>query len=72
MRFRLMVPPRKDEPYRRHAETMCIQGILGCLDQLGVVGEAQVIVGTEVQYPLSAFKLNFGLLGGGDNAFGLK
>ena len=51
---------------------MRIQCTLCSLYQLGVIGKAQVVVGTEIQNLLPAFQFNFRLLGGGDNAFILE
>jgi len=38
-----------DEAHRGQAETVLIQGLVGGLDQIGMVGQAKVIVGAEIQ-----------------------
>ncbi len=61
-----------DEAHRGHAETMRVQRILGGLDQLRVVGQAQVVVGTEVQHRAAVVQGDLGRLRAGDDAFGLE
>ncbi|CAJ1839397.1 hypothetical protein LMCDFJHI_02383 [Aeromonas salmonicida] len=56
-----------DEAHRGHAEAVAIEPLMGCFDKVLVVGQSQVVVGTEVQYLLTAHR-NLGLLGRGDDA----
>lgn len=37
----------------RHAETMGVKGVLGCLDDAWVIGESQVVIGAKVEHALS-------------------
>ncbi|MNH29607.1 hypothetical protein D3C79_898490 [compost metagenome] len=57
-----------DEAHRGHAEAVAIESLMGCLDQLRMIGEPQVVVGTEVQNLLAAHR-DPGLLSRGDDAF---
>ncbi|GGQ79065.1 hypothetical protein GCM10010195_38520 [Kitasatospora griseola] len=63
-----------DEADGRHAVAPAVQRLLGGVDHLGVVGEAQVVVGAEVEH-LAAGAGGDGDLGGlrgADDAFGLE
>ena len=51
-----------DETYRRHAVAASVHAVFGGLDQFGVVGKTEVVVGTEVDNLLSAFYGNAGRL----------
>jgi hypothetical protein len=59
-----------DESYGTHAETMRVEGFFCCLDEPGMVGEAEVIIGTEVG-DLFAVGFDGRPLGRGDDSFGL-
>ena len=61
-----------NEAHAGHAETVCVQRVLGRLDHLGVVGQAKVVVGTEVQHLAAAFQLDLGGLWRGDDALRLE
>jgi hypothetical protein len=39
-----------DEAHRGHAEAVAVERVLGRCDHLGVVGQAEVVVGAEVQH----------------------
>ena len=68
--FAVQVLGSADEPYGRHAETVCIHRFFGGGDEPGVIRESQVVVGTEVQY-FAAFLGNSDgrTLGGDDGTF---
>ena len=51
-----------DEAHAGHTEATAVQSLLGSLDEAGMVGKAQIIVGTEVQHFLASH-LDFSLLG---------
>ena len=57
-----------DEAHRRHAEAALVHHVLGTFNQTAVVGQAEVVVGAEVQhfFPLH---LDGGALGTLDNSF---
>ncbi len=59
-----------DEAHRGHAEAVPIHHGLAGRDHLGVVGQAQVVVGAEADHIL-AVGLHLGLLGRGDDALSL-
>ncbi len=56
-----------DEAHRGHAEAVAVESLMGGSDQIRVVGQSQIVVGTEVQHLLTADG-DAGLLGGGDDA----
>jgi hypothetical protein len=49
-----------------------VERVLGRLDDVGVVGQAQVVVGAEVQHRAAVGELDLGRLRAGDDAFGLE
>ena len=53
-----------DEPHRRHPEAPPVEGVLRRLDQHRGVGEAEVVVGAQVDH-LTAERAHVGGLGGG-------
>ena len=57
-----------DEAYRSHAVTPFIEALLAGLDQVRVVGEAEVVVRTEIQHMLAGH-IDISLLLRGDHAF---
>ncbi|MNG82971.1 hypothetical protein D3C79_416880 [compost metagenome] len=57
-----------DEAHRGHAETVAVEPLMSGGDEVRVVGQPQVVVGTEVQN-LLATHCNLGLLSRGDDAF---
>ena len=57
-----------DEADGSHAEAAGVHALLGGGDELGVVGEAEVVVGAEVE-ALLALHHDFGALGALDDAF---
>ena len=59
-----------DETYRRHTEPAEVHCPFCGLDESGVVREAEIVVGAEVE-DLTAADFDFGALGRADNAFGL-
>ncbi len=59
-----------DKAHRRHAETILLQTAPGRLDQAMIVGQAQVIVGAEVQHVLAAREPDVGCLWAGNDALG--
>jgi hypothetical protein len=61
-----------DEAHRRHAEAVRVQRILGGLDHLRMIGQAEVIVGAEVQHLAATGQLDLGGLRRGDDALGLE
>jgi hypothetical protein len=61
-----------DEAYRGHAEAVAVQCVLGRLDQVRVVGQAQVVVGAEIQHLAAIVQGDFGRLRAGDDALGLE
>ena len=56
-----------DEAHRRHAVTARIHAGFGSLDEFFVIGEAEVVVRTEIDHFLSAFYGNAGRLRGDDD-----
>ncbi|MNN11252.1 hypothetical protein D3C81_1242050 [compost metagenome] len=61
-----------DEAHRGHAEAVAVQRVLGGLDQVRVVGQAQVVVGAEIQHRAAVVQGDFRRLRAGDDAFGLE
>ncbi|KAG1393372.1 hypothetical protein G6F59_014379 [Rhizopus arrhizus] len=61
-----------DEAHRGHAEAVGIQCVLGGLDQVRMVGQAQVVVGTEVQHLAAVVEGDLGRLRAGDDPLGLE
>ena len=61
-----------DEPHARHAVAPAVECLLGCRDDPGVVGEAEVVVGAEVQHLFAVRHLDGGLLRRDDDALGLE
>ncbi len=61
-----------DEAYRGHAEAVAVQRVLGGLDDVRVVGQAQIVVGTEVQHAAAIGQGDLGRLRTGDDALGLE
>jgi hypothetical protein len=59
-----------DEADRGHAEAVVVHRLLRGGDQAGIVGEAEVVVGAEVQH-LPPGHLHMCALGAGDQAFAL-
>ena len=57
-----------NEADRGHTEATGVHAVLGGLDQFGVVGQAEVVIGTEVEADL-ATNHNFSALGTLDDAF---
>ena len=57
-----------DETDRCHAVSTCVHAGFGCLDELFVIGEAEVVVGAEVNHFLSAFDGDTGGLRRDDHA----
>ena len=51
-----------DEADRRHPEAPPVQGVPGGRDHLGVVGQAEVVVGAEVQTSVAGRNRDQGLL----------
>ena len=64
----MLVLGTADEAYRGHAEAVAVESLMGGGDKIRVVGQPQVVVGTEVQNLLAAHR-NLGLLSRGDDAF---
>ena len=58
-----------DETDGGHAVSVGVHRFLGCFDETGRVGQAQVVVGAEVQGFGAVFKGDFGALGADDVAF---
>jgi hypothetical protein len=61
-----------DEADRRHAEAPAVQRLLGGGHDLGMVGQAQVVVGAEVEHLSAAGDGDARALRGGDDPFGLE
>src|SRR5690606_26552857 len=61
-----------DEAHRGHAETVGVQRLLGRLDHRRVVGQAQVVVGAEVEHLAAVLEDDLGRLRAGDDALGLE
>ena len=57
-----------NEAYARHTEAAFVHGVFGCLDETGMIAEAEVVVGTEVEHCFTAY-LNGGLLWAFNEAF---
>ncbi len=57
-----------DEADRSHAVAAGIHALLGGFDELGVVGEAEVVVGAEVEALLALYH-DFGALGALNDTF---
>ncbi len=60
-----------DEAHRRHAVAIAVERRLRGVAQLLVVGEAEIVVGAEVEHLLPAGHLDLGRLHGGDHPLGL-
>ena len=43
-----------DEAHRGHAEAMAVEGLLGRLDEIGMIGKAEIIIGAEIQHLAAA------------------
>ncbi len=61
-----------DEAHAGHAEAVGVQRVLGGGDHVRVVGQAQVVVGAEVQHRAAIGKGDLGGLRRGDDALGLE
>lgn len=61
-----------DEAHRGHAEAVAIQRVLGGLDDVRVIGQAQIIVGAEIQHAAAIGQGDLGRLRAGDDALGLE
>ena len=61
-----------DEPHGRHAVSPGVHGGFGGCDQLGTVGQTQVVVGAEVDDFPPVGQGDFGSLRGSDDAFFLE
>src|SRR5690606_23426068 len=61
-----------DETDRRQAEAVAVQRVLGRLDQVRMVGQAQVVIGAEVQHLAPVLERDLGRLRPGDDALGLE
>src|SRR5690606_16536013 len=61
-----------DEAHRGHAETVGVQRVLRGLDHRRVVGQAQVVVGAEVEHLAPVGQGDLGGLRRGDDALGLE
>ena len=61
-----------DEAHRGHAEAEAFEGLPGGCHQGRMVGQAEVIVGAEIQDLAAVVEPDGGLLGRGDDAFGLE
>jgi len=61
-----------DEAYRGHAEAVGVERVLGGGDDVRVVGQAQVVVGAEVQHGAAVGEGDLGRLRAGDDALGLE
>ena len=74
LRFQLLVQVLRaaDEAHRGHAEAVRVQRLLGGGDHVRVVGQAQVVVGAEVEHLAAAFQLDLGRLRRDDDALGLE
>ena len=68
LQFLVEVLAAADEADRSHTIATGIHSLLSGLDKLGVVGEAEVVVGAEVEALLTSHH-NFGTLGALDDAF---
>ncbi len=73
-RFQLLVQVlgAADEAYRGHAEAMGVQRVLGRGDQRRVVGQAQVVVGAEVEHAAAVGQHDLRRLRADDDALGLE
>ena len=58
-----------DEAHRGHAVAIAVERRLGGVAQVGIVGEAEIVVGAEIQH-LAAADLDLGRLRRGDHALG--
>jgi hypothetical protein len=61
-----------DEAHAGHAEAVRIQRILGGLDDVRMIGQAQIVVGAEIQHLAAVGQFDLGGLRAGDDAFGLE
>ncbi len=61
-----------DETHAGHAEAMAVQRVLGGLDDVRVVGQAQVVVGAEVQHAAAIGQADARRLRGGDHPLVLE
>lgn len=59
-----------NEAHRGHAEAMCVQGVLGRLNDTWMIRKPQVIVGAEVKHTLP-ISIDFHVLSGRDHALNL-
>ncbi|MNH18055.1 hypothetical protein D3C79_777460 [compost metagenome] len=64
----MLILSAADEAHRGHAEAVAVQPLMGRGDEVGMVGQPQIVVGAEVQYLLATHR-DLGLLGRGDDAF---
>jgi len=60
-----------DEAHRGHAVAVAVESCLRSVADLLVVGEAEIVVGAEVQHRAAAGDLDLGRLHGGDDPLGL-
>ena len=58
-----------DEAHRGHAVAVAVERVLGGVAQFLIVGEAEIVVGAEIQH-LAAADLDLGRLGRGDHPLG--
>ena len=58
-----------DETDGRHAVTAGVHRLLGGFDEARAVGQAEVVVGAEIQRLAAVLECNLGALGGADIAF---
>ena len=74
LRFQLLVQVLRaaDEAHAGHAEAVGIQRLLGGGDYLGVIRQAQVVVGAEVEHLAPTLQLDLGRLRRNDDALGLE
>src|SRR5690606_10568249 len=61
-----------DEAHRGHAEAVGVQRFPGGLDHRRMVGQAQVVVGAEVEHGAAVGERDLGGLRRGDDALGLE
>lgn len=59
-----------DEAHRSHAVAIAVEGLLRRLAQFGAVGEAEIIVGAEIQDPAATRDFDLGRLRRDDDALG--